>query len=47
MPQLDDVAEDLRTHVVGAGGNIVFRESDKPPYRGTTYHCDSGSTPPK
>lgn len=47
MPQLNDIVQDLRTQVVGAGGDIVFRESDKPPYRGTTYQCDSGVAPPK
>jgi hypothetical protein len=39
MPQFDDVVRDLRTQVVGATGNVVFRESAN---RGTTYHCDSG-----
>jgi hypothetical protein len=36
---------DLRNQAVGAGGNVVFLDSDKPPYRGTTYHCDAGSLP--
>ncbi len=45
MPQFGDAIEDLRSQAVGAGGNVVFIESDKPPCRGTTYRCDSGYMP--
>jgi hypothetical protein len=45
QPLVGEVMRELRSQAVGAGGNVVFLDSNTPPYRGTTYHCDPGSLP--
>jgi hypothetical protein len=45
MPPTRELIQDLQNQAVGAGGNVVYRTSDKPPYHAATYHCDPGFMP--
>ncbi|MGH8259301.1 MAG: hypothetical protein ACREUG_06380, partial [Steroidobacteraceae bacterium] len=38
-----EIMRSLRNQAVGAGGNVVYLDADRPPYRGTIYRCDPGS----
>jgi hypothetical protein len=46
MPQTNQIMRDLKNQAVGSSGTVVFVDSNKPPYRSTTYRCDPGSSLP-
>ncbi|GEM_PF-4009106 len=45
QPLAGEIIRELQTAAAGTGGNVVFVDTNKPPYHGETYICDPGSLP--